>query len=61
MLIFGSGVLRCWGVAQDSIVWEYQGEPDCPLVYISATEVVEGGQAVSVVASFARMVDPFSW
>jgi hypothetical protein len=61
VLIFGSGVLRCWSVAEDSIVWEYQGKPDCPLVYISAVEVVEGGQAVSVVAGFARMVDPFSW
>jgi hypothetical protein len=61
VLMFASGVLRCWSVAEDSLVWEYQGKPDCPLVYISVIEVVEGGQAVSVIACFARLVDAFCW
>ena len=61
MLIFGSGVLRCWSVAEDKVIWEYGGSPDYPLIHFSATEVVDGGQGVIVIAGFSRTVDAFCW
>jgi len=59
VLIFGSGVLRCWSVAEDKIIWEHPGSPEFPMVHVSATEVIEGGQFVAVVAGFSTTVDAF--
>lgn len=62
VLIFASGVLRCWNVAEDCLVWDYGGSGDPgPLVRVSAMEVVEEGRAVIVVASFSRTIGAFLW
>ena len=61
VLLFTSGLLRCWSVAEDKAIWEYNGLPEYPLVHFSATEVVDGGKAVLVVAGLARTVGTFCW
>jgi hypothetical protein len=61
VLVFASGVLRCWSVAEDRLVWEYRGPLDIPLVEIYAVEVVEEGQAVAIVAGCGRTFDAFNW
>jgi hypothetical protein len=61
VLVFASGVLRCWSVAEDRLVWEYRGLPNVPLIDIYAVEVIEEREAVAIVAGCGRTFDAFNW